>query len=74
MTSYLGNFLLWSSLFFAISQFLISRKSNQQNLNFIGVSVIGLLISSTASFFLLMYAYVISDFSLLNVFQNSHTT
>ena len=74
MTSYLGNFLLWSSLFFAISQFFISRKSNQQNLKFIGVSVIGLLISSTASFFLLMYAYVISDFSLLNVFQNSHTT
>ena len=74
MTSYLGNFLLWSSLFFAISQFFISRKSNQQNLKFIGVSVIGLLVSSTASFFLLMYAYVISDFSLLNVFQNSHTT
>ena len=74
MTSYLGNFLLWSSLLFAISQFFISRKSNQQNLKFIGVSVIGLLISSTASFFLLMYAYVISDFSLLNVFQNSHTT
>jgi len=74
MTSFLGNFLLWSSLFFSISQFFISRKSNQQNLKFIGVSVIGLLISSTASFFLLMYAYVISDFSLLNVFQNSHTT
>ena len=74
MTSFLGNFLLWSSLFFSISQFFISRKSNQQNLKFIGVSVIGLLVSSTASFFLLMYAYVISDFSLLNVFQNSHTT
>ena len=74
MTSYLGNFLLWSSLFFAISQFFITRKNNQQNLKFIGISVIGLLVSSAASFFLLMYAYVVSDFSLANVFQNSHTT
>jgi len=38
------------------------------------ISVIGLLISSLTSFFLLMYSHVISDFSVLNVFQNSHTT
>ncbi len=74
MTSYLGNFLLWLSLFFAISQFFISRKSNEQNKKFISISVYGLLISSVSSFFLLMYAYVVSDFSLVNVFQNSHTT
>jgi len=72
MTSSLGNFSLWLSLLFSISQFFFSRKKNQ--LNFIAISVNGLLITSLLSFLLLMYAHVISDFSLVNVFQNSHTT
>ena len=71
MAPFLGNFSLWLSLFFAISQFFISKNNN---LKLIKVSVNGLLISSLISFFLLMYSHVISDFSLLNVFQNSHTT
>ena len=71
MVPYFGNFTLWLSLFFAISQFFISKNNN---LKLIKVSVNGLLISSLISFFLLMYSHVISDFSLLNVFQNSHTT
>ena len=33
-----------------------------------------LLLCSLISFFSLMYSYIISDFSLLNVFQNSQTT
>ena len=72
MAPTIGYFSLWLSLFFAISQFLSSRKNIR--LKFITISVNGLLISSLISFFLLMYAYIVSDFSVLNVFQNSHTT
>ncbi len=71
MTSYLGNFSLWLSLFFSISQFILTRRKKT---NLINIIVSGLLISSALSFFLLMYLYIISDFSVLNVFQNSHTT
>ena len=72
MAAFLGNFALWLSLFFAIFQFFVSQKNNKQKLISIGVS--GLLITSLVSFFLLMYSHIISDFSVLNVFQNSHTT
>ena len=72
MAPYLGNLSLWLSLFFAISQFFVSKKNKKSK--FITISVIGLLISSLISFFLLMYSHVVSDFSVLNVFQNSHTT
>ena len=68
----LGNFTLWLSLLFATSQFITSRIN--KNHKFISVSAIGLLISSVSSFFLLMYSHVVSDFTVLNVFQNSHTT
>ena len=68
----LGNFALWLSLLFSISQFISSRKNI--NSKFISISIIGLLISSLTSFFLLMYLHVVSDFTVLNVFQNSHTT
>ena len=68
----LGNFTLWLSLLFATSQFITSRRN--KNHKFICVSAIGLLISSVSSFFLLMYSHVVSDFTVLNVFQNSHTT
>ena len=71
MVPLFGNFALWLSLFFAISQFFISKNNN---LKLIKISVNGLLISSLISFFLLMYSHIVSDFSLLNVFQNSHTT
>jgi len=72
MAPYLGNLSLWLSLLFAISQFFFSKKNKKSK--FITISVIGLLISSLISFFLLMYSHVVSDFSVLNVFQNSHTT
>ena len=70
----LGNFSLWLSLLFAIFQFLASQKNSKLKLKFITISVKGLLISSLISFFLLMYVHIVSDFSVLNVFQNSHTT
>jgi len=72
MISTLGNFTLYLTLLFSISQFLFSRKKNL--LSFVTISVNGLFITSLISFFLLMYAHIISDFSLVNVFQNSHTT
>ena len=72
MAPFLGNFSLWLSLFFAIFQFFTSRKNNK--LKFITIGVNGLLFSSLISFFLLMYVHIVSDFSVLNVFQNSHTT
>ena len=72
MAIILGNLALWLSLLFSISQ-LISLKKNR-NLSIISISVIGLLIVSISSFLILIYSYLISDFSILNVFQNSHTT
>ena len=72
MVPSLGNFSLWLSLFFAIFQFFVTRKNSK--LKFITIATIGLLVSSIISFFSLMYAHIVSDFSVLNVFQNSHTT
>ncbi|MDC1476243.1 heme lyase CcmF/NrfE family subunit [Pelagibacteraceae bacterium] len=67
-----GNIILWLSLIFAIIQFFYARKNRA--LKLIAISVKGLLITSSLSFFLLMYFHIISDFRVLNVFQNSHTT
>ena len=72
MVPYLGIISLWFALFFAIFQFFAARKNN--NLKFITISVKGLLYSSLLSFFLLIYLHIVSDFSVLNVYQNSHTT
>ena len=72
MKIYLGNFLILLSLFFAIFQFFVSQ--NKGKLKLIAISVNGLLISSFLSFALLIYSHVTSDFSILNVFQNSLTT
>ena len=72
MVPSLGNFSLWLSLFFAFFQFFVAQKNSK--LKFITIATIGLLVSSTISFFSLMYVHIVSDFSVLNVFQNSHTT
>ena len=75
MVPTIGNFALWLSTFFALLQFVISNKKITPftfKYNFIAVN--GLLISASISFFALMYSYLISDFSVSNVFQNSHTT
>ena len=72
MLASLGNLSLWLSLIFSITQFIISKKNNK--LSFINISVLGLLFTSLLSFFLLIYLHVVSDFTVLNVFENSHTT
>ncbi len=74
MAPFLGNFSLYLSFFFAISQFFVSKKNSKLKAKFIAIAANGLLISSSISFFLLMYVHIVSDFSVLNVFQNSHTT
>ena len=73
MVGILGNFSLWLCLLFSTSQLIVSQRKSRTKLNLIKISVLGLLIFSLASFFLLMFGYIVSDFSLLNVFQNSHT-
>ncbi len=72
MTIFLGNSFLLLCLLFSISQFFASQKKSR--FKFIAINVNGLLICSFLSFSLLIYSYVISDFSVLNVFENSHTT
>jgi len=72
MVPILGNITLWLSLFFAIFQFFISKKNKK--IKSIKIGIFGLLACSIISFFLLMFLHVVSDFSVLNVFQNSHTT
>ena len=75
MVPSLGNFALWLSLCFAILQFIISHKKiNHFRSKLNSVAVNGLLLCVLISFFSLMYSYVVSDFSVMNVFQNSHTT
>ncbi len=75
MVSTLGNISLWLSLLFSILQFLNSYKKNNRNtLKFNKVSVNGLFICILLSFLLLIYSHVISDFTILNVVQNSHTS
>tara|TARA_B100000029_G_scaffold515259_1_gene621387 strand:+ start:330 stop:2216 length:1887 start_codon:yes stop_codon:yes gene_type:complete len=72
MALIIGNLTLWLSLIFSISQFISLKKNT--NLKIISISIVGLLITSISSFLILIYSYLISDFSILNVFQNSHTT
>ena len=70
-----GNISLWFAVFFCLSQLLIPfKKKISSILKLHKIAVIGLLISSLLSFFLLMIGFIISDFSITNVFQNSHTT
>ena len=75
MVSLLGNFALWFSLFISVFQFLSSHYINNRTIFKINkIFTISLLLSSGISFFVLIYAHVVSDFSLINVFQNSHTS
>jgi len=75
MVPFLGNFSLWLALCFAIFQFVIScKKNNRSTLYFNRIAVNGLLLCAFLSFLSLMYSYLVSDFSVVNVFQNSHTT
>ena len=70
MAPSLGYFTLWLSLCFTILQFFTSFKKDTNSIpQFHKIAVIGLLLSTLFSFFSLMYSHIISDFSVLNVFQ-----
>ena len=71
----LGNFSLWLAFCFAVLQFVVSyQKNNKSTLYFNRIAVNGLLLCAFLSFLSLMYSYLVSDFSVVNVFHNSHTT
>ncbi|MDC3152172.1 heme lyase CcmF/NrfE family subunit [Pelagibacteraceae bacterium] len=77
MLSNAGNILLFGSIFFTFliiyTSFQNLREKNfliRKNLIYFSFFQITLII---ASFLLLIFAFVFSDFSLLAVYQNSHT-
>jgi len=75
MIPFLGNINLWLLLFFAILQLVNSlKKNNASVIKLNRIAVNGLFFCSSLSFFSLIYSHIVSDFSLINVFQNSHTT
>ena len=75
MLALTGNYTLWVSLLFSAFQIIIFSDLKNYNLvRFNKVVVNILLLSCLISFFILTYAHVISDFSILNVYQNSHST
>jgi len=74
MIASLGNLTLWLSMFLAVVQFIASKNDEPFKFRWSKILASGLLISSLISFFSLMYCYIVSDFAVINVFQNSHTS
>ena len=78
MANQIGNYSLYIALFasiFLIFQSSISIRNNSKNLDskiFSALSVQSLMI--IISFFSLIYAFIVSDFSNETVYNNSHTT
>ena len=77
MLSNFGNILLVGSIFFTFLIIYLSHQSIKEksflvrkNLVYLSFFQITFIISS---FLLLIFAFVFSDFSLLAVYQNSHT-
>ncbi len=78
MLSNFGNFLIIGSIFFTLSIIYISfhniKEKNiqtEKTLVYLSIFQITFIISS---FFLLIFAFIFSDFSLLGVYQNSHSS
>ena len=75
MVPFFGNLTLWLCLIFSSIQFLFSFKKIIYSINQIHkITSLGLLIFSLITFFSLIYCYITSDFSVINVFENSHTS
>ena len=77
MLSNLGNILLFGSIFITVSIIYFSYQNIKEKNIFIGKNIVYLsffqITLIIASFLLLIFAFVFSDFSLLAVYQNSHT-
>ena len=74
MAPTIGNLVLWISLLLAIAQLWISNRRLVYKSKLTEIIILTLLFSSFISFLILIYSYIISDFSLINVFQNSHSS
>ncbi len=74
MATIFGNFGLWLCLILSILQ-LVNSSNNSPKLVFYNrILSTALIFSMLLSFLSLVYSHVISDFSLMNVFQNSHSS
>ncbi len=77
MISNFGNLLLFISIFLSLSIIYLSNKNLKLNGNQITKNIFQLsLIQSTLviiCFFTLIAAFIVSDFSLITVYQNSHS-
>ena len=77
MLSNLGNILLFGSIFITLSIVYFAYQNIKEKNFLIGKTLVYLsffqITFIIASFLLLIFAFVFSDFSLLAVYQNSHT-
>ena len=77
MLSNLGNILLFGSIFITLSIIYFAYQNLKEKNILIGKNLVYLsffqITFIIASFLLLIFAFVFSDFSLLAVYQNSHT-
>ncbi len=77
MLSNIGNSLLFINILLGGSLIYLSFKNLKEHKNFIHRSIYHICILQSTSiiicFFTLVTAFVISDFSLITVFQNSHS-
>ena len=77
MLSNLGNILLFGSTFFTLSIVYLTFKNVREKKYYIGKKLVYFSVFqitfTISSFLLLIFAFVFSDFSLLAVYQNSHT-
>ena len=77
MISNFGNLLLFASIVLSLSIIYLSNKNLKLNGNQITKNIFQLsLIQSTIviiCFFTLIAAFIVSDFSLITVYQNSHS-
>ena len=77
MLSNLGNILLFGSIFITLSIIYFAYQNIKEKNILVGKNLVYLSLFQItfiiASFLLLIFAFVFSDFSLLAVYQNSHT-
>ena len=78
MLSNTGNILLFGSTIFTLSIIYVTFQNVKKKLFQVGKNLIYLsflqITFIIASFLLLIFAFIFSDFSLLGVYQNSHTS
>tara|TARA_A100001015_G_scaffold275575_1_gene332966 strand:+ start:738 stop:2624 length:1887 start_codon:yes stop_codon:yes gene_type:complete len=77
MLSNIGNLLLFTCLFLSLITIYFSYQDLNNNRNIVSKKIYqASLLQSTfifVSFFTLIFAYIVSDFSVISVYQNSHS-